>query len=179
VALFTFKNSIRESGRTIAQLTEAEIKQLLSYAEASRGLSSTMAQGILCFFYDICFEEAEGGMQKAESSDDERMRRLEDEVMQTTAYHSPRTVLENITLVPNPTTGELRISPAGGGLRGGNNGELRIENVEVFDVYGRKLNHLITSSSNHLINISHLSAGIYFVKVATEQGEVMKKVVKQ
>ena len=108
-----------------------------------------------------------------------RMRRLEDEVMQTTAYHSPRTALENITLVPNPTTGELRISPAGGGLRGWNNGELRIEKVEIFDVYGRKLNHLITSSSNHLINISQLPAGVYFVKVVTEQGEVMKKVIKQ
>jgi len=74
---------------------------------------------------------------------------------------------------------------------------LRIENVEVFDVYGRKVsshhlitssshhlitsssNHLITSSSNHLINISHLPAGTYFVKIMTEQGEVVRKVVKQ
>ena len=51
-----------------------------------------------------------------------------------------------IKVYPNPTTGELRID----------NGQLTIENVEVFDIYGRKLlsNHLITSSSNHLITSS-------------------------
>ena len=76
-----------------------------------------------------------------------------------------------INVFPNPTTGELKIE----------NGELRIENVEIFDVYGRKLlsHHLITSSSNHLINIVHLPAGIYFVRITTEKGEVIKKIVKQ
>ncbi|MDR2970724.1 MAG: T9SS type A sorting domain-containing protein [Bacteroidales bacterium] len=29
------------------------------------------------------------------------------------------------------------------------------------------------------MNISHLPAGLYFVKIITEQGEVVKKVVKQ
>jgi len=80
-------------------------------------------------------------------------------------------LFEKITVTPNPTTGELKIE----------NGELKIENVEVFDVFGRKLlsNHLIPSSSNHLINISHLHSGIYFVKITTEAGMVVKKVVKQ
>ncbi|MCL1850839.1 MAG: T9SS type A sorting domain-containing protein [Bacteroidetes bacterium] len=55
-----------------------------------------------------------------------------------------------------------------------------MNNVEVFDVYGRKLSshHLIPSSSHHLINISHLHAGIYFVRITTDQGAVMRKVVK-
>jgi len=30
-----------------------------------------------------------------------------------------------------------------------------------------------------VIDISHLPAGVYFVKVATEQGEITKKIVKQ
>jgi len=52
-------------------------------------------------------------------------------------------------------------------------------NIEVFDVYGRKLssNHLIPTSSNHLINISHLYSGIYFVKITTEKGVVTKKII--
>jgi hypothetical protein len=87
-------------------------------------------------------------------------------------------VLENIQLVPNPTTGELRVTSY----------ELQVTSIEVFDVYGKKLssnhhitsssNHHITSSSNHLINISHLQAGVYFVKITTEAGEIIKKVVK-
>jgi len=73
-------------------------------------------------------------------------------------------------IYPNPTTGELIISPAGGELRGWNNGEWAIDNIEILDVYGRKQssNHQITLSSNHKINISHLPAGIYIIKIANE-----------
>ncbi|MCL2435053.1 MAG: T9SS type A sorting domain-containing protein, partial [Lentimicrobiaceae bacterium] len=56
-----------------------------------------------------------------------------------------------------------------------------INSIEVFDVYGRKVSshHLIASSSHQKINISHLNSGIYFVKVTTESGEVIKKIIKQ
>jgi hypothetical protein len=76
-----------------------------------------------------------------------------------------------LQIYPNPTTGELRIE----------SGELKIENVDIFDVYGRKVSsyQLITSSSNHLINISHLSAGVYFLNINTEAGQVIKKVLKE
>jgi len=76
----------------------------------------------------------------------------------------------NIKIYPNPTTGELRIE----------NGDLKIENVEVHDVYGRK--HMFQTSQTFaeiVINISHLSAGIYFVKISTEAGQVIKKVLKE
>ena len=73
-------------------------------------------------------------------------------------------------IYPNPTTGQLTI----------NNEQLTINSIEIFEIYGRKLsfNHLITPSSNHLINISNLPAGVYFLKISTEVGEVVKKVVK-
>ena len=106
VSLYRFKNSIRESGRTIAELNEAEINQMISFAVASRGLSSSIAKGTLCFFYSICIEEeAEGGMQKAEKT----------HLSPLTSHSSPltsdaKTTLGNITLIPNPTTGELRIT---------------------------------------------------------------------
>jgi hypothetical protein len=84
----------------------------------------------------------------------------------------------SLRVYPNPTTGELTID----------NGQLTIDNVEIFDVYGRKLSshHLITSSSNHLIisssihqiNISHLPAGFFFVTATTENGVFVEKVVK-
>jgi hypothetical protein len=75
-----------------------------------------------------------------------------------------------VTVYPNPTTGELRIT----------NYELRINSIEVFDVYGKKVssNHLIPTSSNHHISISHLPACIYFLKIETAQGATMKKIIK-
>jgi len=74
--------------------------------------------------------------------------------------------LQDILIYPNPTTGELRIE----------NGELRIVNIEVFDIYGKKLNDFQFSilNSQLKIDISHLSAGVYFLRI----GERMFKVVK-
>ena len=94
----------------------------------------------------------------------------------------PYSNIENSVIVyPNPTTGELRIT----------NYELRtaapvgassaklITNIEIFDVYGRKiLSHASLLSSEATVNISHLPAGIYFVKITTDAGEIVKKVVK-
>ena len=98
----------------------------------------------------------------------------------------------NIQLFPNPTTGELTItnrSPVRGKLSAANY-ELQITNVEIFDIYGKQLSSStpfnfparggdLTSSSHHKIDISHLSAGVYFVKIYTEKGEVVRKVVKE
>jgi len=79
--------------------------------------------------------------------------------------------LSKIYLYPSPTTGQLSIV----------NCQLSINKVEIFDIYGRILSshHLITSSSHHQIDISHLHPGVYFLKIATEKGEIMKKIIKQ
>jgi hypothetical protein len=175
VLLFTFKNEIEKSGKTIAQLNEKEIEQMIYFASASYGLSSLMAQGILCFFYEICFEK-EFYDEIIRGLDDEIMKELDDEIINprksiSSASSACSKKLENITLVPNPTTGELTIT----------NYELQITNIEIFDVYGKKVSsHPSTSSSSQKkINLSHLNSGIYFVKVVTNNGEVVKKVVKQ
>ena len=76
-------------------------------------------------------------------------------------------------IYPNPAGNELRITIAGQAR----NDEA---NVEIYDVYGRKIssNHLIASSSHHTINISSLSSGIYFIKLTNEQGSSMQRFTK-
>jgi hypothetical protein len=57
---------------------------------------------------------------------------------------------------------------------------LRIDNVEIYDVMGRKvLLHTALHTPHTTIDVSHLPAGIYFVKLRTEAGEVVRKVVKE
>jgi hypothetical protein len=70
-------------------------------------------------------------------------------------------LISHTTIYPNPTVGELRIE----------NGELRIENVEVFDVYGRKqkAENRKQNEGSTVIDVSHLSPGIYFVRVYNEK----------
>jgi len=85
-----------------------------------------------------------------------------------------------ITIYPNPTRGELQVT----------SDELRVTSIEIFDVYGRKQSfgyaQLPKAESrkqkgerNMEIDISMLSAGLYFVKITTEKGIITKKIIKQ
>jgi hypothetical protein len=76
-----------------------------------------------------------------------------------------------IVVSPNPTTGELRIE----------NGKWSIENVEIFDVYGRKQkaeSRKQKAEIEILMDISGLANGVYFVKITTDSGIITKKIVK-
>ena len=81
---------------------------------------------------------------------------------------SPKSL--QMSFYPNPTTGELRVE----------SGKLRVENIEIFDIYGKKMSQVsnLTSHISNQINISHLPAGVYFVKVYTENGMFVEKVIK-
>ena len=76
----------------------------------------------------------------------------------------------SVKIYPNPTNGQLTID----------NGQLIINSIEVFDVYGRNLSKISNVKSNisNLIDISHLISGIYFIKIKTLYGMVVKKIIK-
>ena len=77
--------------------------------------------------------------------------------------------LNNVVVYPNPTNGMVQIQ----------NTESRIQNVEVYDAYGKLLNVVNVNDHTAVINLSGYAAGTYFVKVATDRGVVTKRVVKQ
>jgi len=77
---------------------------------------------------------------------------------------------EEILFYPNPTKGELRIDK----------GELRIDNVAIYDLLGRiQKSKIVNLKSEIVIDVSHLPAGVYFVQLSTEKGAITKKVMKQ
>jgi len=78
----------------------------------------------------------------------------------------------SLQVYPNPTAGKLRIE----------NSELIINNVRIFDIYGRNVETHALSLQNGetiTIDISHLPSGIYFAKIHTEAGEIVRKIVKE
>jgi aminopeptidase N len=77
---------------------------------------------------------------------------------------------DGVEVYPNPATGELIVTSY----------ELQVTNVEIFDVFGRKLSthHLITSSSNQIIDISRLPAGTYILEIVTTENIIRKKFIK-
>ena len=83
---------------------------------------------------------------------------------------------ENLIVYPNPTTGVLNLIQ-----ETIDNEQLIINNVEVFDVYGRNVflsARPLVHSFTITLDISHLPAGIYFMRISTETGIVTKKVIK-
>ena len=89
---------------------------------------------------------------------------------------------DDIIVFPNPTTGKLQVSSY----------KLQVFSIEVFDIYGRKQKAEIRKQQGNsppfmegwqpqadgvVINISHLSEGVYFVKITTDAGEIIKKVI--
>ena len=86
----------------------------------------------------------------------------------------------NLQVYPNPTTGQLTI----------NSEQLTISSVEIYDVVGQKVPFNSPEGGKYsppseglgeatiTIDVFHLANGMYFLKIQTENGIVMKKFVK-
>jgi hypothetical protein len=98
-------------------------------------------------------------------------------VANVTCSSTPTSVSEqnfeaSLTIQPNPVSGELRIQ----------NAELKIENIEIYNVLGKKIFSQqpgARSQQQIIIDVSNLNPGIYFVKVRGEKEEAVAKFVKQ
>jgi hypothetical protein len=72
-------------------------------------------------------------------------------------------------IYPNPVQDKLYIEA-----------EAEIEEVVVYDVYGRRQ---VTETPSHQCNlsvdVSNLNSGVYFVKVVTDNGEAVQRFIKK
>ena len=71
----------------------------------------------------------------------------------------------NVNIYPNPANDKLYIET-----------EMNVEEVVVYDVFGRQQT---TDNGQKSIDVSNLNSGVYFVKVVTENGEVVKRFIKK
>jgi len=79
----------------------------------------------------------------------------------------PITATPEISIYPNPAKDELRIECT----------SEQVNKIEVFDLSGKTLMSQMSNPSQ--INVSHLASGIYFLKIQTDKGAVIKKFVKE
>ena len=77
--------------------------------------------------------------------------------------------LDMTEIYPNPTTGKFRIVNSG----------LRIENVEVYDVYGKRIMTVKVEDHSVELDLSGNASGVYFTRIITDKGVVTKRIVKQ
>ena len=160
-----FKKQMLLSGRNWTLLDESEIAQLQRIAEATKGRSSGMAKGALCFFFDICYEdefegEGQGEEEKAEGKKAEGKKAEGNDLRY------------ELSIFPNPTPSEMMVSL--------NNPAVKIVRMEVYDMTSRKVHQQIVNQSSDTLRLNELERGVYILKVYLDQGDmVVRKVVKQ
>ncbi len=76
----------------------------------------------------------------------------------------------SFNIYPNPVENELFLAT-----------EMNVEEVAIYDVYGRQtLSHQISKSTSlQVINVAELNSGVYFVNIKTNNGNVVKRFVKK
>ena len=155
------KNTLQATDRYWDALTNEEIDELVSIAEASDERSSTMAKGILCFFYNICYED------EIIAKSDPVLPLPKSAPMESTV---PAT--SDIQVFPNPVADNLTVSipvlPKGAVI------------FQLVDVNGRIMLTQALTSDYSTINLSNLPNGIYQYQIL-HNGISLKsdKVVKQ
>ncbi|MBR0323045.1 MAG: T9SS type A sorting domain-containing protein [Bacteroidales bacterium] len=76
---------------------------------------------------------------------------------------------DNISIYPNPVNDRLYIETS-----------TQTQSIEIYDIYGRvqNLRNSETQKLRNSIDVSDLNSGIYFVKVKTEEGNIVKRIIK-
>ena len=78
-------------------------------------------------------------------------------------------LLNSISLYPNPAKEYIDVRVD----------EFNVTSMEVYDVYGKLINTVNVIDNPTRINVSNLAAGMYFVRVTTEEGVATKSFVKK
>ncbi|MFI5163981.1 MAG: T9SS type A sorting domain-containing protein [Bacteroidia bacterium] len=75
----------------------------------------------------------------------------------------------SVEVYPNPTSGKFTIK----------SDALQITNVEIYNVLGEKIYSSTQQISNSVIDISFQPSGVYFLKLETDKGIAVKKILKE
>ncbi|MGH2665040.1 DUF7619 domain-containing protein [Flavobacterium sp.] len=78
------------------------------------------------------------------------------------------TIDNAIAIYPNPTNGMIHIKSIN-----------TIQSVQLFDVQGRILMTRVSDEPSELIDLTSRAAGIYFIKISTEKGTKVERIIKK
>ncbi len=143
--------------------TDAQVWELVRIADANTGRSSLLAKNVLCFFFEVCYD------------DDEETRVLATTAIPPKAEPQTLTGQQNVIVHPNPTDNVLHVSVTDG----------EIARVEMYDAFGRNVSvethgRASLPSPKTTVNTSALPSGVYILRVTLRDGAVRTtKVVKR
>jgi hypothetical protein len=163
---YNFKKKMYLSERNWPQLDEAEIAQLQRIAEATNGRSASMAKGVLCFFYEICYED------KIEEGEEGIIPPKNAGIGDVETHCNASLQKYKLSIYPNPTQSEMSVVT--------NNPAVKIVRMEVYDLTNRKVHQQTENQSYSTLKMNELTQGIYILKVWLDNGDmVVRKVIKE
>jgi hypothetical protein len=128
-----------------------------------------MAKGVLCFFYNICYED------EIEEESEDILPPKNAAVESQTADIQEQNQIYELFLYPNPTESEMTVTI--------NSPAVKIVQMEIYDITGRKTSPSPSTGekfSEMKVDILRLPTEIYILKVRLNQGDmVVRKVVKK
>lgn len=86
----------------------------------------------------------------------------------TNTLSTSNNFIEGFTFGPNPTTGILKL-----------NAKVILNSVTIYDVLGKKVFNQIGKSTEMTLDLTHLSNGVYFTKVQSNNKEQTVRIVKK
>ena len=75
---------------------------------------------------------------------------------------------QTIAIYPNPTKGNINITS-----------QSTLKSIELFDVQGRLMETHILDEMNTMIDITNKAKGIYFLKITSDNGTKVEKIIKE
>ena len=77
-------------------------------------------------------------------------------------------ISSSLLLYPNPAENELIIAT-----------ELHVEEIAIYDIYGRTVSQQVNMTTRQqVVDVADLEAGIYFVNIKTDNGNIVRRFVK-
>lgn len=76
---------------------------------------------------------------------------------------------QNVSIYPNPTNGDVTLDLSG----------LNAKTVELFSMNGQLLNTVVPTDETMTLSMNQYAAGIYFVRIHTDNGITTQKIVKK
>ena len=157
------KRELREADENAINwyaLTPAQIAQLQDLAENGTCRSSVMARGVLCFFFNICYDDED-------FSPTGDIRRLASTGETGDSSHNSDVSMK---IYPNPATNTLHVEFEG---TDDPQGTLTVTDITGVVVLTQECHNPVTQ-----LDVSNLTPGLYVVSFRNVQGVVVRKFVK-
>ena len=54
-----------------------------------------------------------------------------------------------------------------------------MQNIAIYSAFGQSMNTFAVDATQVMVDMDELSAGVYFINIVTEKGNVVKKIIKR